>query len=146
MQDANSLYGFIQHEYKLPTHEYQLLNDQELQQFYRELKNNQGRNLDDFADVGYFFSVTLSYPPELHDLHSQYPLLPVAREVLEQEMSPFAQAQLNGQKRLKGEKLIADLKKKERYTIHFIMVNHDLRCLLTLSTLHPFNLLFPFPF
>ena len=121
------MYGFIQQEFLLPTHDYQLLNDQELQQLYLELKNNLGRNLDDAGDVGYFFSATLSYPQDLHDLHSQYPLLPMAREVQDQEISPFAQAQLQGQKRLKGEKLIVDFSKKERYTIHYIMVSPELR-------------------
>ena len=92
-----------------------------------ELKENHGRNWDDTGDIGYFFSVTLSYPQELHDLHSQYPLLAMAREVQDREISSFAQAQLQGQKRLKGEKLIVDLSKKETYTIHYIMVSPELR-------------------
>ena len=79
--------------------------------------------MDDDGNVGYFFSITLSYPPELHDLHSQYPLLPVCRVVQDKEISPFALAQLQGQKRLKGEKLIVDFNKKEKYIIHYVMVS-----------------------
>ena len=79
--------------------------------------------MSDDGDTGFFFSVTLTYPKELHDKHSQYPILPVAREIQDEEISPFATTQLQGQKRLKGEKLVCDFHTRKNYVVHYIMVS-----------------------
>ena len=66
--DANSLYATAQSQ-PLPVGNYHFLSDTEIHQF----------DLDSIADdspIGYLLDVDLTYPPELHYSHSDYPMAP----------------------------------------------------------------------
>ena len=71
---------------------------------------------DDCEELGYILDVDLEYPPELHDLHSDYPLAPEKMRVTSNLLSPYCQ-QLNEDLKLGGSavpKLVPTLFNKNR--------------------------------
>ena len=69
--DANNLYGSVMIQ-RLPVGEFEWMTEEQIKHFKVD-------DIPDDADYGYALQVDLYYPPELHDLHSDYPLGP--REV-----------------------------------------------------------------
>ncbi|GBN27366.1 hypothetical protein AVEN_80263-1 [Araneus ventricosus] len=66
--DANNLYGFSMSQ-PLPVNNFQWLSPEEVS--LHEICQH-----TDDATTGYILEVDMEYPPELHDLHNNYPLAP----------------------------------------------------------------------
>ena len=120
----------------LPVDGYCFVDQFNLRWLKMELLNNKGKNLLASDPQGYLFEVTLSYPSNLHDLHSQFPILPVNREVFDDEISHMSYFLLNGKKRLRAPKLIADFNKREKYVVHYVQLKKALELGLILEEVH----------
>ncbi|XP_041351368.1 uncharacterized protein LOC121370296 [Gigantopelta aegis] len=108
--DANNLYGWAMSQ-ALPVSGFQWLDDPHIDV----------TEVPDDASVGYILEVDLDYPQELHDLHNEYPLAPEKMTVTEDMLSPYA-SQLLKELDMSGistEKLIPNLRQKERYVVHY---------------------------
>ena len=96
------------------------------------------KSIEDDAEVGYFLEVDLEYPPELHDLHSDYPLAPEKMRISHTMLSPY-QHDLKeelGYKPAQVEKLIPNLWNKEKYVIHYRNLKQCLSLGLKLTKIH----------
>ena len=91
--DANNLYGCAM-SMKLPTHGFKWLTGGEIEKIYENRHN--------LNKIPCILEVDLEYPKNLHDLHNDYPLCPEKVKCK------------NG-----VEKLIPNLRDKEKYVIHY---------------------------
>ena len=91
--DANNLYGCAMSG-KLPTHGFKWLTGGEMEKIYENRHN--------LNKIPCILEVDLEYPKNLHDLHNDYPLCPEKVKCK------------NG-----VEKLIPNLRDKEKYVIHY---------------------------
>jgi hypothetical protein len=111
--DANILYGCAMSQ-ALPVDGFRWLEDQETESLnVLEISDNN--------EKGYMLEVNLDYPPELHDLHNEYPLAPEKVKVAEDMLSPYAKRLLEDLD-LKGtstEKLIPILNAEKKYVVHY---------------------------
>ena len=64
--DAINLYGGIMLKYPLPLRAFELVTENTLEAMI---------NADDEGDMGYAVEVDLEYPDELHQEHSDFPLI-----------------------------------------------------------------------
>ena len=108
--DANNLYGWAMSQY-LPTGGFRWLNEEFLL-------------LDDYtddSDKGLILEVDLEYPPELHDLHNDYPLAPEKVKVERDMLSAYCKGIANKFNMSSGlvHKLIPTLGGKEKYVLHY---------------------------
>jgi len=112
--DANNLYGCAMKQL-LPVGGLQSVNP-ELDEVLAQVLTT-----PDDAPEGYVLEVGLDYPEHLHDAHSDYPLAPEAISVPEQCLSDYQHTLVNelGDKFIECMKLIPNLRKKERYIIHY---------------------------
>ncbi len=79
-------------------------------------------SVPDDGPTGYILEVDLEYPKHLHDSHSDYPLCPESTAVNVNELSPYSRSladKLGIQPTGKCRKLIANLKDKKRYVLHY---------------------------
>ncbi|KAL4083636.1 hypothetical protein QTP88_028952 [Uroleucon formosanum] len=90
--DANNLYGWAMSKY-LPTGDFKWVDN---------VNNFDVMNISDKSCKGYILEVDLSYPKELHDIHSDFPLAPERH---------FDNKQLP--------KLLTTLYDKKKYIIHY---------------------------
>ena len=90
---------------------------------------------DDSAD-GITVEVDFEYPEDLHDLHNEYPLAPVKRSVLEDEISAKSLQDLGDAKFLGSTKLICDLHDKKNYVIHISALKFYLEQGLIITKVH----------
>ena len=67
--DANNLYGWAMSQ-KLPVNGFKWVED--MSRINKEFI----KNYDENNDKGYIFEVDVKYPKNLHDIHSDLPLLP----------------------------------------------------------------------
>ena len=116
--DANNLYGWAMMQY-LPTGGFCWEKDEyELARLKSQINN--GLIADD-ADEGYILKVKLSYPKELHSLHTDYPLaverMKIKREWLSEKQQKLIEC--SGQRYTPTEKLIPNLFDKDEYIIHY---------------------------
>jgi hypothetical protein len=150
--DANNLYGWAMSQ-PLPLGDYvweketeTASNDQQqnLVWFNKDMQLVSAHicQLDPQGDYGWILEVDLDYPSHLHDLHNDYPLCPDRKHVLP---SPYTlqlaeRLGLNILKQKKlgvgHEKLIMDLKSKERYVIHYRNLQQCLLLGLVLRKVH----------
>lgn len=114
--DANNLYGLAMSRY-LPFKNFRWCRT--------SFSANDVLNYDETSDTGYILDVDLEYPPELHDLHSDYPLAPellsVSSDMLSHESRTIYKSYHNGKEKIPDEqeqKLIANLKDKTNYVTH----------------------------
>ena len=110
-KDANNLYGHAMVQ-ALPTGEFQWVED---------VSDLDVTTVEPDAETGYILEVDLEYPPELHELHSDYPLAPEKMEISHDMLSPY-QRQLKedlGYKPAKVEKLLPNLWDKSKYVLHY---------------------------
>ena len=110
--DANNLYGCAMSE-KLPTCGFKWLTDKEINNLY----NNQVVQV--FEKTPCILEVDLEYPEKLHDLHNDYPFCP---ERVKCE---------NG-----VEKLIPNLRDKNKYVIHYRNLIQCLKAGMKLKKIH----------
>lgn len=87
--------------------------------------NFQWEETDFNTDKPCFVEVDIEYPQELHDLHNDYPLLPSKRNIKQEEISAYSTTQLEKYKTKfykRNTKLVADLKNKKNYIMHYRML------------------------
>ena len=129
-KDANNLYGHAMIQ-PLPVSDFQWMSEKDVECF-------DVTTVADDAETGYILEVDLEYPPELHDLHSDYPLAPEKMKITPEMLSPYQQ-QLKeelGYKPAKVEKLVPNLWDKEKYIIHYRNLKQYLSLGMTLKKIH----------
>ena len=126
--DANNLYGCAMIQ-KLPTGDFRWLPSPE----YINLDS-----YDENSDKGLILEVDLEYPKELHDLHNDYPLAPEKITVGEEMLSDYCQRiqKREGIKVGQMEKLIPNLRDKEKYVLHYRNLQLYLSLGLKLKKIH----------
>ena len=95
-------------------------------------------DLADDGERGAFLEVDLEYPAELHESHNDFPLCPERMEVPEGWLSPYATQALAvaRDKYTSCEKLVPNLRDKERYWIHYRNLKFALKQGLRLKAVH----------
>ena len=126
--DANNLYGWAMSQ-KLPTGD------------FRWVKCPWLINLDSYDEnsaKGLILEVDLEYPKELHSLHNDYPLAPEKITVREEMLSDYCrEIQVReGIKIGQVEKLIPNLRDKERYIVYYRNLQLYLSLGLKLTKIH----------
>ena len=126
--DANNLYGCAMIQ-KLPTGDFRWVPSPE----YINLDS-----YDENSDKGLILEVDLEYPKELHDLHNDYPLAPEKITVGEEMLSDYCQRiqSREGIKVGQMEKLIPNLRDKEKYVLHYRNLQLYLSLGLKLKKIH----------
>ena len=129
--DMNNLYGLAMSK-PIATGGFRFLNKDEIQQL-------DILSTPKDSSIGYVCEVSLEYPKELHDRHSDYPLAPEKKIIKDQDLSPYAKRlwkAMHGRKetdelppRAKVEKLITSLNDKEKYILHY----HNLQLYIQLG-------------
>ena len=118
--DANNLYGWAMSQY-LPVRDFEWVeNPQGIEEYLKVPKD---------APQGYILEVDLEYPPEIHDLHNDYPMAPEVREIPFEQLSPLQKKICPGYK--SHRKLTMTLMDKKKYVVHYrnlqFYVHHGLR-------------------
>jgi hypothetical protein len=80
--DANNIYGWAMSQGR-PVDEFRRLEK-------KECKHLNTNSVSDDSEEGFILEVDLDYPPELHDLHNEYPLAPEKMKVAENMLSSYA--------------------------------------------------------
>ena len=126
--DANNLYGWAMSQ-KLPTGDFRWIPSPE----YINLES-----YDENSAKGLILVVDLEYPPELHRLHNDYPLAPEKMVVREEMLSDYSREILGreGMTIGKVQKLIPNLKDKEKYVLHYRNLQLYLKLGLKLKKIH----------
>jgi hypothetical protein len=110
--DANNLYGWAMSQ-PLPTGGFQWVQTPD------KLRGSIPDHPADGAQ-GYILEVDLEYPVELHETHNAYPLAPERLVVPKSWMSEYQQGLLDaGVASTEVEKLVPNLRDKERYVLHY---------------------------
>ena len=110
--DANNLYGWAMSQ-PLPTGGFQWVED-------CDRLADSVKNLPADGAEGYILEVDLEYPQGLHDEHNAYPLAPERMVVQKEWMSDYQQELLGvGVAPTEVEKLVPNLRDKERYVLHY---------------------------
>ncbi|GBM62529.1 hypothetical protein AVEN_170389-1, partial [Araneus ventricosus] len=102
--DANNLYGWAMSQL-LPVNNFECLSPEEIS--LQEICQT-----PDDATTGYILEVDMEFPPELHDLHNNYPLAPERMAITPNMLSTTASNilnEMNVQPALKSEKLVPNL-------------------------------------
>ena len=101
--DANNLYGGVMLHYPLPLKDFEIVE---------EISLEDNLNTDDEGDIGYIVEVDLHYPDDLHDKHSDFPLISDKEPVDPIELSEY-QSELKTALNVSNSKI-----KKLRQTCH----------------------------
>ena len=109
--DVNNLYGYSMMQW-LPFAGFEWIEDVE--------KTPDFWNVPEDSEVGYLLEVDLGYPQELHDTHKDLPFCP------EHGVPPGS----------KQQKLLTKLFKKEKYVIHYRVLQQALQHGLILKKVH----------
>ena len=110
--DANNLYGWAMSQ-ALPTGGFGWVEDCE------GLRKTITEHPADSPE-GYILEVDLEYPRELHDAHNAYPLAPERMVVQEEWMSEYQHGLIGiGVAPTEVEKLVPNLRDKDRYVLHY---------------------------
>ncbi|GBN08237.1 hypothetical protein AVEN_73963-1 [Araneus ventricosus] len=93
----------------------------------------------DDATTGYILEVDMEYPPELHDLHNNYPLAPERMTITPNMLSPTALNilnEMNVKPTPKSEKLVPNLCNKQNYVLHYRNLKLYISLGLNLTKIH----------
>ena len=82
--DANNLYCWAMSQ-PLPTGGFRWLTD-------KEIDNVNLAKYEEDHKKGLILQVDLEYPPELHNLHNDYPLAPEKIKVTKEMLSPYCES------------------------------------------------------
>ena len=107
--DANNLYGWAMSQY-LPTSDFKWLTN---------FEKFDVMSIPDDNKKGYILEVDLEYPLELHDLHSDYPLVAEKLEIKEEWLSTYSKSIKPDKNTAKVKKLVPNLQNKQKYKIHY---------------------------
>ena len=112
---------------------------------FRRLERNEIDTLDvrtlrDDDETGYILEVDLSYPQQLHDLHTDYPLAPEKRTISDDILSPYCYRMKMMKdfacSNVKVEKLITSLEDKKKYIVHYRTLKLYLELGMELKEIH----------
>ncbi|CAG2191792.1 unnamed protein product [Mytilus edulis] len=126
--------GLTMHEHAISCGKFQWLSEEEINDF-------NVLNVSNNADIGYVIECDLDYPDNLHDLHNDFPLA-VEKGVITNEMlSPhsrhlYEQANDDGKEYQPSTKLLATLKDKKHYILHYVNLKLYLKLGLVLKKIH----------
>ena len=110
--DANNLYGWAMSQ-PLPTGGFKWV--EEPLRLVEIIAEHPADSLE-----GYILEVDLEYPAELHDAHNAYPLAPERMTIPKEWMSEYQHNLLGaGVAPTEVEKLVPNLRDKERYVVHY---------------------------
>jgi hypothetical protein len=125
--DANNLYGWAMKQY-LPYKDFKWVD-------VEEFKLN---NVKTQSKIGHILEVDLEYPEELHDLHNEYPYCPEHLNITPDMLSDYSRnvAYCNAMKCGKSNKLVATLRKKDKYVIHERNLKQAVDAGLVLTKIH----------
>jgi len=121
--DANNLYGYAMMK-KLPVSEFKWMNFDNL-------------DIDKLDDC--ILEVDVDYPPEIHDLHNDFPLMVESSNIEYDEISEYSKSILkmnNSKFDKKNRKLLGTLKNKRNYVIHIDTLKYALKNGLILKKIH----------
>ena len=127
--DANNLYGWAMSQ-PLPVRDFRWVEDCE------QLAGTIVEHPTDDPE-GYILEVDLEYPEELHDTHNAYPLAPERMVVPKEWMSEYQHNLLGvGVAPTEVEKLVSNLRNKERYVLHYRNLQLYLSLGMRLTKIH----------
>ena len=110
--DANNLYGWAMSQ-PLPVSNFRWVED-------CDSLPSLIRNHPEDATEGFILEVDLEYPEELHKVHNSYPLAPERMVVQKEWMSEYQHNLLGvGVAPSEVEKLVPNLRDKDRYVLHY---------------------------
>jgi hypothetical protein len=124
--DVNNLYGHAMTQ-ALPLGDFRFLSRDEIDRLDID-------SLSDDASQGYIFEVDLSYPKELHKLHSDFPVAPQRVKVTADMLSPYCKSLAHDH--VLTEKLVPNLYDKVKYVTHYRNLKLYKRLGLTITAVH----------
>ena len=127
--DANNLYGWAMSQ-PLPVSSFQWVTPEQAKEAV---------TLAADSEVGYILEVDLAYPNELHDEHNAYPLAPERITVEKEWMSEYQRKllqQMYGGTSNEVEKLVPNLRNKEKYVLHYRNLQLYLQLGMKLEKIH----------
>ena len=111
--DANNLYGGIMQTCYLPIGDFELV----------EIPLSELLQTPEDSKYGFIVEVDLEYPPELHDIQSDYPLAPNRESVEVIWLSQYQEnlrEKMNVRVSTKSKKLLQTMFAKPHYTLHYL--------------------------
>lgn len=128
--DANNLYGWAMSQF-LPTGNFKWVKNE------NSLWTDEGiMKIPADSKTGYIYEVDVEYPEKLHDQHSGFPLLPEKIEVEQEWLSTYQKDLQEGNKTGKVKKLVPNLINKEKYVLHYRLLQQALQLGLKLTKVH----------
>ena len=130
--DVTNLYGTIMYHTPMPVSDFRWLSAKEIAKLNIS-------NLDPKGDNGYFLEVTLLYPESIHDLTSDFPFCPNQVSVPPEWWSPYTKtiAETYSHPFKQGpKKLLASVTDKERYIVHYALLQFYLEKGMILKETH----------
>ena len=121
MIDANNLYAGVMEKFPLPLNNFEFTDgnwDPEIEKAFIQSV----LETPDDSDIGYILEVDLSYPVELHDLHSDFPLAPTKQKVDACWLGNYQEELLNDMQMNappSSNKLIQTSFPKKNYILHY---------------------------
>ncbi|MCU7846334.1 MAG: hypothetical protein KZQ93_21065, partial [Candidatus Thiodiazotropha sp. (ex Monitilora ramsayi)] len=134
--DANNLYGWAMSQ-ALPTGGFRWVEERELQSLQGTIADVSSHPAD--GPEGYILEVDLQYPEELHETHNAYPLAPERMVVQKEWMSEYQHNLISngdGVAPAEVEKLVPNLRDKDRYVLHYRTLQLYLSLGLRLKRIH----------
>ena len=127
--DANNLYDWAMSQY-LPTSGFRGVDD--CQQLAKTITEQPADGPE-----GYILEVDLEYPEDLHDAHNSYLLAPERRVIQKEWLSDYQHDLLGvGVAPTEVEKLVPNLRNKDRYVLHYRNLQLYLSLGLRLTAVH----------
>ena len=127
--DANNLYGAAQSE-MLSVRAFKFLSADEVAAF-------DVMSVTPDSAYGYILECDLSYPPQLHDAHSDYPMAPEHLTITKDMLSPYSQQLLGDDRSWRPtEKRIPNLMDKTKYVVHYRNLQFYVRHGLIITKIH----------
>jgi hypothetical protein len=104
-----------------------------------EIKALDLTNLQQDKKIGYMLEVTLEYPKQLHDSHSDFPLAPVKKRSSFDQLSPASKYICNKFKlktSMNCMKLVSDFSPRVKYVLHYRTLELYIRLGLKVTEVH----------
>ena len=132
--DANNLYGWVMMQY-LPTGGFKWLTEKQIDKLVKK------DNIPEDNKKGYILEVDLEYPPELHDLHNDYPYAPEKMCIKKDILPPYCKQIHCVQEKFnisigQVSKLVPTLSNKTKYVLHYRNLQLYLELGLKLKIVH----------
>ena len=134
--DANNLYSVGQSS-PMPFGSYAWCTDAEIKHIVEHI-----HEIEIDYHQGFILEVDLICPPEIHSNLASLPPLPYHKTIRYNDLSPYSQDILNKlktakiAKQYKSEKLVTDVNNKEKYVLHYRMLQMYLKMGLKLAKVH----------